>query len=184
VNVFVLTEGWDCPAVDVVTIARKMGSCAMYMQACGRGLRLSPGKDHMTLLDLAGVSHIHGSPLDDRIFSLDGIGMKLAKQGPRFCRACGNLLDEDGPCSKCKRSSRGAVSDPKYSRDPLEKYAKYKTDDEATRAKRLAKFLGQARAKRYSIGWAAAKYRHVYSVTPPYKIMALAKLIERGERLT
>jgi DNA repair protein RadD len=181
INVFVLTEGWDCPSVDVVTIARKMGSTGMYMQACGRGLRPHPGKERMILLDLAGVSHLHGLPTDDRIFSLDGLGMQLANPGPKFCRACGNLLVEgEGACSKCKRSRRGAVSDPQYSRDPLEKYSKYQTDDEAKRVDRLAKFLRQARANGYRDGWAFGKYRGTYQAPPPRKIVQLAQVLARG----
>jgi superfamily II DNA or RNA helicase len=182
INVFVLTEGWDCPSVDIVTIARKMGSTGMYMQACGRGLRTSPGKSRMILLDLSGVSHLHGLPTDDRIFSLDGVGMRLANAVPRFCRACGELLAEEGPCPRegCGRSRRGAVSDPKYSRDPLAKYSKYQTDNEATRAQRLAKFIQQARSNGYKIGWAMGKYRGVYQAAPPPKIVALAHTLSRG----
>jgi superfamily II DNA or RNA helicase len=181
VNVFVLTEGFDCPAIDVVTLARNMGSTSMFMQSCGRGLRTAPGKERMTLLDLPGVSHVHGSPLDDRVFSLDGIGMRLAKDaGPRFCRACGGLLEEVGPCPKCQRSRRGAVKDPIYSRDPLEKFAKFKTDDEATRIKRLAKFLAQAHVQRFRPGWAFAKYKAVYQVAPSPKIVQVAMMMARG----
>jgi superfamily II DNA or RNA helicase len=182
VNVFVLTEGWDCPSVDVVIIARKMASTGMYMQACGRGLRPSPGKKRMILLDLAGVSHLHGLPTDDRIFSLEGMGMRLANQGPRFCRACGELLAEEGPCPRegCGRSRRGAVSDPKYSRDPLAKYSKYATDDEATRVRRLAKFLREGRAKGYRDGWAFGRYRGTYQAAPPAKIVAVARAMAHG----
>lgn len=180
VNVFVLTEGTDIPAIDVVTIARKMGSTGMYMQACGRGLRTSPGKTRMVLLDLAGVSHLHGLPTDDRIFSLEGMGIRLASPGPRFCRACGELLGEEGPCTKCGRSRRKAVTDPQYSKDPLEKYSRYQTDDEATRATRLARFLRQARANGYRDGWAFGKYRGVYQAAPPHKIVAVARALAHG----
>jgi len=181
VNVFILTEGFDFPAIDVVTIARKMGSTGMYMQACGRGLRTSPGKRRMILLDLAGVSHIHGLPTDDRIFSLDGLGMRLANAVPRFCRACGELLAEEGPCPRegCGRSRRGAVSDPKYSRDPLAKYSKFKTDDEAIRILQLARFISQAREADRNWKTAIFKYKHMYQASPPPKITQIA-LMMRG----
>lgn len=183
VNVFVLTEGWDCPAVDVVTLARNIGSCSMFMQATGRGLRPSPGKEKMILLDLPGVTHVHGSPLDERLFSLDGLGMRLAADaGPRFCRACGALLAEAGPCPRagCGRSRRGAVKDPTYSRDPLEKFAKYKTDDEATRVKRLAKFIAEARAKGHNWKSALHRYKGTYQVAPSAKIVSVALTMSRG----
>jgi superfamily II DNA or RNA helicase len=185
VNVFVLTEGWDCPAVDVVTIARKMGSTSMYMQACGRGLRPSPGKTYLTLLDLAGVSHLHGTPVEDRIFSLDGFGMTRASEaGPRFCRACGELLEEVGPCPRagCGRSRRGAVKDPKYSRDPLAKFARFKTDTEGERVQRLVKFMLDA--TRAGRKWQSALYRYkgTYSVAPPAKIVKVALEMTREAR--
>lgn len=181
VNVFVLTEGWDCPAVDVVTIARNMGSTSMYIQACGRGLRPSPGKSHLKLFDLAGVSHVHGTPVDDRVFSLDGVGMKLARDaGPRFCRACGGLLEEVGPCPKCKRSRRSSVSDPIYSRDPIAKFARYKTDDEATRIKRLVKFIGEERAKGHHWKRALYRYKGTYQVQPSPKILQCALMLSKG----
>jgi len=181
VNVYVLTEGWDCPAVDVVTLARNMGSTTMFMQTCGRGLRPSPGKTHLKLFDLAGVSHVHGSPLDERVYSLDGIGMRLAKDaGPRFCRACGGLLEEVGPCPKCKRSRRSSVSDPIYSRDPIAKFAKFRTDDEATRIKRLVKFIGEARARGHHWKSAIHRYKGTYSVPPSPKILQCALTLAKG----
>lgn len=181
INVFVLTEGWDCPAVEVVTLARKMGSCGMFMQACGRGLRPASGKTKLQVLDLTGVTHLHGSPLDDRIFSLSGVGMMLASQGgPRFCRACGELLGEDGPCERCGRSRRKSVADPKYSRDPLEKFARLQQDDEGKRVERLAKWLKAGRAQGYKDGWAMGKYRGVYGAPPPGRIVAVAKVMASG----
>jgi len=181
INVMVLTEGWDCPAVDVVTIARKIGSCSMWLQTCGRGLRPHAGKSQLLVMDLSGVSHIHGSPTDDRIFSLDGIGIRLAANaGPRFCRACGELLEEVGPCGKCGRSRRANVSDPKYSRDPLEKFAKYKTDTEAERCERLAKFIRQERERGNKWNRALFRYRGVYGVAPTHKITHVALLLARG----
>lgn len=43
VNVGVATEGFDCPAVSVVAIARPTKSTSLYMQMIGRGTRPLPG---------------------------------------------------------------------------------------------------------------------------------------------
>lgn len=43
VNVGVATEGFDCPAVAVVAIARPTKSTSLYMQMIGRGTRPLPG---------------------------------------------------------------------------------------------------------------------------------------------
>lgn len=50
-NSMLLTEGWDCPSVDCVIILRATKSRSLYCQMVGRGTRLSPGKDHVLLLD-------------------------------------------------------------------------------------------------------------------------------------
>ena len=52
-NSMLLTEGWDCPAVDCIVVLRATRSRPLYCQMVGRGCRLSPetGKDHLLLLD-------------------------------------------------------------------------------------------------------------------------------------
>lgn len=52
-NAMLLTEGWDCPAVDCVVPLRATKSRALYQQMVGRGTRLSPetGKTDLLLLD-------------------------------------------------------------------------------------------------------------------------------------
>lgn len=50
-NSMLLTEGWDCPAVDCVVILRPTKVRSLYCQMVGRGTRLAPGKDHLLLLD-------------------------------------------------------------------------------------------------------------------------------------
>lgn len=50
-NSMLLTEGWDCPSVDCVIVLRPTKIRSLYSQMVGRGTRLSPGKDHLLLLD-------------------------------------------------------------------------------------------------------------------------------------
>lgn len=56
VNVMVFTEGTDIPRVETVIIARPTQSEALYAQMVGRGLRLYPGKEKLTLIDCVGVT--------------------------------------------------------------------------------------------------------------------------------
>jgi superfamily II DNA or RNA helicase len=56
VNVMVATEGWDCPPVSCVLMARPTRLPGLYAQIVGRGLRLAPGKDDCLVLDVVGVS--------------------------------------------------------------------------------------------------------------------------------
>jgi len=50
-NSMLLTEGWDCPAVDCVVVLRPTKVRSLYCQMIGRGTRLHPGKDHLLVLD-------------------------------------------------------------------------------------------------------------------------------------
>ena len=50
-NSMLLTEGWDCPAVDCVVVLRPTKVRSLYCQMVGRGTRPAPGKDHLLLLD-------------------------------------------------------------------------------------------------------------------------------------
>ncbi len=50
-NSMLLTEGWDCPDVDCVVVLRPTKVRSLYCQMVGRGTRISPGKDHLLLLD-------------------------------------------------------------------------------------------------------------------------------------
>lgn len=50
-NSMLLTEGWDCPSVDCIIVLRPTKVRSLYCQMVGRGTRLSPGKDHLLLLD-------------------------------------------------------------------------------------------------------------------------------------
>ena len=52
----VFTEGTDIPRVETVIIARPTQSDALYAQMVGRGLRLYPGKEKLTLIDCVGVT--------------------------------------------------------------------------------------------------------------------------------
>ena len=52
-NSMLLTEGWDCPAVDCIIVLRPTKVRSLYCQMVGRGTRLSPetGKTELLLLD-------------------------------------------------------------------------------------------------------------------------------------
>lgn len=56
-NCQILTEGFDCPDVDCVIIARPTQSQGLYIQMAGRGLRLYPNKKDCIILDFGDKSH-------------------------------------------------------------------------------------------------------------------------------
>ncbi len=50
-NSMLLTEGWDCPAVDCIVVLRPTKVRSLYCQMVGRGTRLAEGKEYLLLLD-------------------------------------------------------------------------------------------------------------------------------------
>lgn len=54
-NCMVFTEGTDLPKVQTVIVARPTKNVSLYTQICGRGLRLYPGKEYLTLIDCVGA---------------------------------------------------------------------------------------------------------------------------------
>lgn len=58
-NSMLLTEGWDCPAVDCIVVLRPTKVRGLYCQMVGRGTRLYPGKDHLLLLDFLWMTEKH-----------------------------------------------------------------------------------------------------------------------------
>ena len=58
-NSMLLTEGWDCPAVDCIVPLRPTKVRSLYAQMVGRGTRLNDGKDHLLLLDFLWNSTNH-----------------------------------------------------------------------------------------------------------------------------
>ncbi len=55
VSVGALTEGFDCPPVAALVIARPTRSELLYTQMTGRGLRACPGKTDCLVLDVTGA---------------------------------------------------------------------------------------------------------------------------------
>ena len=53
-TVDLFNEGVDIPVVDLVMFLRPTESMTIYLQQLGRGLRLSTGKTHLTVLDFIG----------------------------------------------------------------------------------------------------------------------------------
>ena len=54
VNCMVFTEGTDLPNIETVIIARPTRNISLYTQMVGRGTRLFPGKEQLTLIDCVG----------------------------------------------------------------------------------------------------------------------------------
>lgn len=175
VNVFLLTEGFDHPPTSVCILARSCGSAGTYLQMVGRVLRPAPGKTKATLIDLRGVRHVHGDPADERVYSLDGVGIRKADahdDGERFCEVCGCLMLQrtDGwYCEDCE-----IVATPKQfapqtiANVPLRVYARdvCAADTPDVRLGRLRRWVAEGRARGHKPGAAMYRFKATYGRWP------------------
>ena len=106
VNVDVFSEGFDCPDVEFVQMARPTLSLAKYLQQVGRGLRKTEGKEACVLIDNVGLYRLFGLPTTCRDWQamfegrLAGKGYPAANARNVSCMAAGQAkdvaLDTDG----------------------------------------------------------------------------------------
>lgn len=100
VNVDVFSEGFDCPDVEFVQMARPTLSLAKYLQQVGRGLRKTDGKETCMLIDNVGLYRLFGLPTAywdwQAMFEgrLAGKGYLTANARNVSCMAAGQLKDE------------------------------------------------------------------------------------------
>lgn len=91
VNVDVLTEGFDCPAVKCVALARPTKSLTRYLQYTGRAARPFDGK-RAIILDHAGNAYRHGLPQIDREWTLEGRETNSSDAPVKRCGGCGAMI--------------------------------------------------------------------------------------------
>lgn len=87
VNVALVIEGYDFPAIDCVVLMRPTRSPQIYVQSIGRGLRLSEGKNDCLVLDYGEVVKFLGHPN----------GPKIRQKGDRFSKK----ITYEKICPKC-----------------------------------------------------------------------------------
>ena len=80
VNVDLFGEGFDCPDVEFIQLARPTLSLSKYLQQVGRGMRVYEGKRYCLILDNVGLYRLFGMPSDDRDWQAMFEG-KLAGKG-------------------------------------------------------------------------------------------------------
>ena len=94
VNVDIFGEGFDCPEVEFIQLARPTLSLSKYLQQVGRGMRVSPGKPHVLILDNVGLYQTFGLPTEERDWRQTFYGLASGKgdtSGGRYV-----VLDENG----------------------------------------------------------------------------------------
>lgn len=74
VNVDIFSEGFDCPDIEFIQLARPTRSLVKYLQQVGRGLRPTEGKTNCIILDNVGSSLVFGLPDSERDWDTFFIG--------------------------------------------------------------------------------------------------------------
>ncbi len=88
VNVDIFGEGFDLPAIEVVSFARPTKSFPLFCQSFGRGLRPLPGKKFAIIIDHVGNVIEHGPPDAYRVHSLKSRDAKTATLNPLSLKVC------------------------------------------------------------------------------------------------
>ena len=93
-NCGILTTGYDEPSIECVIMNRATMSLPLWLQCCGRGSRIYPGKRGFVLLDF-GLNHDrHGLWMSDRTWSLEPPKKrKKADAAPiKICKICSAVI--------------------------------------------------------------------------------------------
>jgi DNA repair protein RadD len=186
-NCAVLTEGFDCPDIGAIVLARPTRSLLLFRQMIGRGLRPAPDKADCIILDHSGGVHKHGRPDDDIRWTLEtdkkaenaahkARKAKVAGADPFIeCEGCGQIRMRGMACDAC------GYEPPKYSRDVetidgelVELGTRHKGPSETEMRNFFAELRAYQRTARkrdgspYSQNWAAAQYKSRFGTWPPY----------------
>ena len=79
VNVDIFSEGFDCPDVEFIQLARPTWSLAKYLQQVGRGMRPCKGKQETVILDNSRMFVKFGLPSEGRMWLWHFNGDSLVK---------------------------------------------------------------------------------------------------------
>ena len=80
VNVDIFSEGFDCPDIEFIQLARPTKSLVKYLQQVGRGLRHTSNKSNCLILDNVGEHLEFGLPDADRDWNTEFVGVPYRKK--------------------------------------------------------------------------------------------------------
>ena len=110
-NCMVLTEGYDEPSVEGIILARPTKSSLLYTQMIGRGTRLHPGKENVTVVDIVDVTRGHSLTTLPLLFGLSG-SFDLEGHTTDEARDAIKWVEENRPWVNIE--SAGSLSDLRY----------------------------------------------------------------------
>jgi superfamily II DNA or RNA helicase len=181
-----LTKGWDCPPVEVIMLLKPWRKArANYVQACGRGKRIAPGKSMSWVIDAGGNIERFGllerQPHPELEHSRKSKGKQESLGLPtgKRCPGCGAVVALD--CLLCQCGHEWPPLPPEelvklqgfagYRALSMEELEAVTTKTEAE-VKRLAyvKLAVEAYRRGHKPGWAAVRYKDQFEVWPSWQV--------------
>jgi DNA repair protein RadD len=173
-NCMVLTEGFDCPDVGSIILARPTKQMGLFRQMIGRGFRPANGKTDCVILDHSGAVFRHGLPEDHVTWTLDPDSRAVApahqarldRKEHRLieCTQCSTLRLGGQPCPSCgflprrpaqylphREGDLGLVVNGKVKSDPM---------TTAQQIQLYRELRGYAALRGYKDGWAFRQCLH------------------------
>jgi superfamily II DNA or RNA helicase len=182
-NAMVLIEGFDCPDIGCLVLARPTKSLGLHRQMVGRGLRPSSGKTDCLILDHAGNTFRHGFPDDEIKWALetDRRAQNLTQlarggQGTQSltnCPECSAVRQQGKPCPACGWRPRSKAAAVEVAQGELGLVGRDRSvvvnisDEERRRFYRMLLFIAMQRG--YQSGWAKHKYRERFGSWPQFR---------------
>jgi superfamily II DNA or RNA helicase len=175
-NVDLFGEGFDVPGIVYCGLARPTKSLSLFMQQCGRALRIFEGKDKAVLADHAGNVLRHGLPDDEREWSLKGRVVRQRAAGEndalpvRQCKVCFRVSPSTAAqCPGCgtefpvqvRKLEEEAGQLTKVEREELQRRRAIERKAEQRACKTPDDFIALAKARGYKnpVGWAKVQWK-------------------------
>lgn len=184
-NAMVLTEGWDCPDVSCLVLARPTKSVGLYRQMVGRVLRPAPSKTDALIIDHAGAVFEHGfidEPIEwtlshDKKAVSKTQSARVEGQLPKLteCPECKAVRWAGKPCGSCgwRPVSRGTSQDiVDADLEEIDRQTKTAVASQAMDRERFhAQLMWIVNERNYKPGWAAMKFKEKFGAWPKWGAM-------------
>lgn len=172
-NCGVLTEGFDCPRVSCVILARPTKSRGLWRQMVGRGLRpdLPTGKMDCQVHDHAGCRSTHGDITDDEDVDLaDGVSVRAkVGMGTKTCMQCYAIMPSTAQvCDECNAPFPAPPPPelPEGEHVVLEEAAPAPKASPEERQRMLRAIVAEAAIRGWKPGAVSHKYKALYGEWP------------------
>lgn len=170
VNVDLFGEGFDLPAIEVVSLLRPTQSTALYLQQVGRALRTCPeiGKQRAIILDHVNNFKTHGLPDEDREWSLttEYRAKRKHEESVVKIRRCPNCFFAHSPALTCPNCGYVYGADGKVIKEVAGELALVGSDEynqlrqkEIIIANTLEELVRIEKDRGYKFGWAENQYK-------------------------